>query len=116
MMPPLTSPARPLNPVIWRLLLVVACVLVFSFALHAKVAVYEHSGPQASTSSKMWSNGARFESPVLTLAALLPWLAFLLPYILLFEASRRYHLAPVKVLRLPRQRCAHQFRRPPPAL
>jgi hypothetical protein len=37
-----------------------ACVLVFAFALHAKVAVYQQSAqPQTSTSAKLWLNGEK---------------------------------------------------------
>jgi len=114
-MPPLTSLAKPLNPATWRLLLVVACVLVFCFALHAKMAVYVHGKAQASTSSKMWPNETKSGPPSLTLAARLFWLAFLFPSILLSEALWRYHLSPVKVRQLRLQRYVHRFLRPPPA-
>lgn len=59
-MPPLTSPQRTLGVVCERLLLLAACVLVFAFALHAKVAVYEQSSqPQTSTSAKLWLTGEK---------------------------------------------------------
>ena len=59
-MPPLTDPDKPFSPTCWRLLLLAACVLVFVFALNAKVAVYHQSSePQTSTSAKLWLNGEK---------------------------------------------------------
>ena len=54
-MRPLTAPEKPLSPACLRFLPLVACVLVFAFAAHAKVSVYHQSTqPQTSTSAKLW--------------------------------------------------------------
>lgn len=115
-MPPLTTPARPLNPAIWRLLLVLACVLVFSFALNAKVAGYGQSGPEASTSSKLWAQDGKFETPDLSSMTTLLWLAAFLAAILLPGRSGRYQEEFVVAQAMRRQRYLHRFLRPPPAL
>jgi len=47
-----------LDSPIWRILLVFSCVLVFSFAFHAKVAGYHHPGHvDNATSAKLWLTG-----------------------------------------------------------
>jgi hypothetical protein len=77
-MPPLTAPDKPLSPVSWRLLLLVACVLVFAFALHAKVAVYHQSAsPQTSTSAKLWISGEKMSGQPLSPSVGLLWFAML---------------------------------------
>ncbi len=59
-----TSPREILCPIGWRLLLPAICVLVFVFALHAKLAVYHQSSqPQTSTSDKLWLNGEKATVP-----------------------------------------------------
>jgi len=115
-MPPLTSPDKPLNSLFWRLLLLLACVLVFSFALHAKVAVYGHIQPQPSTSSKMWMNGTRFEVPDLTSSAVLLWLAVLSIPLFYRKSAGRFEAAPVALAREPsrREQYLRRFLRPPP--
>jgi hypothetical protein len=115
-MPPLTSPDRPLNPVLWRVLLVLACVLVFSFALHAKVAVYDHgSRPQPSTSSKLWLTGLRTDLPSTTSLISLFWLATFLTGLISWWSEQRYHAVSETVAReLRRQQYLHRFLRPPP--
>ena len=58
----------------WRWLLLLACALVFLFALHAKVGVYDHARTPAvhtSTSARLWLNGEKLQQhsgvPVLPL-------------------------------------------------
>src|SRR5215472_3114277 len=115
-MPPLTSLDRPLNPVFWRVLLLLACVLVFSFALHAKVAVYDHgSQPQPSTSSKLWIAGLKPELPSATSLFSLFWFATFLVCLISWRLEQRYHADRVIVAReLRRQQYLHRFLRPPP--
>jgi hypothetical protein len=115
-MPPLTSPDRPLNPVFWRILLLLACVLVFSFALHAKVAVYDHgSQPQPSTSSKLWLTGLKIELPTTASLFSLFWLAAFLTSAIYCQMEPRYHAVCETVARESRrQRYLHRFLRPPP--
>jgi hypothetical protein len=115
-MPPLTSPERPLNPVFWRILLLLACVLVFSFALHAKVAVYDHgTRPQSSTSSKLWLMGVKTELPSTTSLFPLFWLTAFLTGLISWRSEQRYHLVSETVAReLRRQQYLHRFLRPPP--
>src|ERR1017187_2092069 len=56
----LTLPEKMLSPVGWRHLLLAACVLVFAFALHAKVSVYQQGTHiDTSTSSNLWRTGGR---------------------------------------------------------
>ena len=115
-MPPLTSPDRPLNPVFWRILLLLACVLVFCFALHAKTAVYEHgSHPQASTSSKLWMTGFKTQLPAATPLAPLLWFAAFLTCLIYRQRERRYHaVCETAAPELRRQQYLHRFLRPPP--
>ena len=115
-MPPLTAPDRPLNPVFWRILLLLACVLVFSFALHAKVAVYDHgSQPQPSTSSKLWLTGLKSEASSTTSFASLLWLAAFLICLISWQFEQRYHaVCETVVCELRRQQYLHRFLRPPP--
>jgi hypothetical protein len=114
-MPPFTSPDRPLSQVCWRLLLVLACLLVFGFALHAKVAVYGHSvHPHASTASKLWLDGKKldFQSPSLT-SVLFCLAAILLAFPQQFELRRSVHhtTPPASALNW---EYLHRFLRPPP--
>src|SRR6516162_2733480 len=114
-MPPFTSPDRPLRPVCWRLLLVLACLLVFCFALHAKVAIYGHSvQPHASTASKLWLDGKKLDvqSPSLTFV-LLCLTPILLAVRQQFELRRFVHhtTPPASALNW---RYLHRFLRPPP--
>ena len=75
-MPPLTTPDRPLNPRVWRVMLLLACVLVFAFALHAKLGMYvAGSQPDASTASKLWTDAAKWQPPPINPSAALMWLA-----------------------------------------
>ena len=116
-MPPLTTPDRPLNPWVWRVMLLLACVLVFSFALHAKLGVYETgSRPETSTSSKLWTDGAKWHPVSAVPSATLIWLAVFLSSLLCAEQVRRYVAAPGVIAREQRNRqYLHRFLRPPPA-
>lgn len=115
-MPPLTTPDRPLKPAYWRLLLMLACGLVFSFALHAKVAVYGHSQPQASTASRLWVSGAKFESPTTAPSPVLFWLAAILICLLGWLNSHRLVVAPVApTCEQRRRQYLHRCLRPPPS-
>ena len=115
-MPPWTDPDKPLSPTWWRLLLVAACVLVFTFALNAKVAVYQQSPqPQTSTSAKLWLNGERTEMPpsfpgflVLCFAALVCSLVSKGRETWQVVAYRTWVPAPAS------QHYLHRFLRPPP--
>jgi hypothetical protein len=49
---------------LWRALLLALCGLVFFFALHAKIAVYNGGAPvkaTPSTASKLWVNGQKMQ-------------------------------------------------------
>jgi hypothetical protein len=113
-MPPLTSPDRALSPACWRLLLVVACVLVFGFALHAKVAVYGHTAqPHASTASKLWVDGKKVDFDLPRVSSVLFYLAaLLLVFSQQFEHRPYVHNA-IPASALNRQ-YLHRFLRPPP--
>jgi hypothetical protein len=115
-MPPLTSPDKPLNPVFWRILMVLACVLVFSFALHAKVAVYSGaSHPQPSTSSKLWLNGEKLQPLTAVPTVTLAWLATFLISLLCWQNIRSCKEAPAPDVREQgRQQYLSRFLRPPP--
>ena len=115
-MPPLTAPDRPLNSVFWRILLLLACVLVFSFALHAKVAVYDHgSQPQPSTSSKLWLTGLKSEVSSTASFASLLWLAAFLICLISWQFEQRYHaVCETVVYELRRRHYLHRFLRAPP--
>jgi hypothetical protein len=81
-MPPLTSPGKPLNPVLRRVLLLLAIVLVFSFALHAKLAMYGQSvQPHPSTSSKLWLSSSKLEMLTVPTLPLLVFAAFLTAFL-----------------------------------
>ena len=115
-MPPLTSPDRKLNPVVWHMLLVLACVLVFSFALHAKLAVYGQAQLHPSTSSKLWLSGAKFEPAATMPTPALLWLAAFVTCWFGWHNGTRWVTAPVAVAReQSRRQYLHRFLRPPPA-
>jgi hypothetical protein len=115
-MPPLTSPDKPLSPACWRLLLLTACVLVFTFALHAKVVVYHQSTqPQTSTSTKLWVSVEKMASQPPSVSGSALWLAAFIVWLL----SPRPELRLAVVDRTPgivraRQLYLHRFLRPPP--
>ena len=114
-MSPLTSPEKTLSPVGWRLLLLAACMLVFAFALHAKVSVYQQgSHIDTSTSSKLWLDGERQVSRPIS-QSLTVFCTFLLIYLLYKQSEGRYdavYRAPVPVQLS--QLYLHRFLRPPP--
>jgi hypothetical protein len=115
-MPPFTSPDKPLSPSCWRLLLLTACVLVFAFALHAKVAVYHQSTqPQTSTSAKLWVNLQKLASQPPSVRGSALWLAAFIVW--LFSPRPELRLAVVDrtpaIVRA-RQLYLHRFLRPPP--
>ena len=101
------------------LLIVLAAVVVFLFALHAKTGVYG-SGTSgkvtSSTSAKMWLNGQRAEvEPTAQAGALLIWFAILFIHYLhlhrQFGAQTLFRApAPVRLSLLHWRRCL----RPPP--
>jgi hypothetical protein len=115
-MPPLTSPEKTLSPACWRLLLLAACVLVFAFALHAKVSVYQQGGHvDTSTSSKLWLDGDRQVSQPICQSLTVVWLASVLIYLLYKQSERRYdavYRTPARVQLS--QLYLHRFLRPPP--
>jgi hypothetical protein len=115
-MSPRTPPDRRLSTGVWRILLLLACVLVFSFALHAKVAVYDHgTQPQPSTSSKLWLSGLKTESPASSSVFSLFWFAAFLICLISWQAARRYYAVCETVApELRRQRHLRRFLRPPP--
>jgi hypothetical protein len=98
----------------WRLLLLASCVLVFSFAFHAKVSVYQHpTHVDGSTSSKLWLNGEKPQAISSSLPAI--WLFAFLASLVFRQVQTAYESAyrapaPVYVGRLYLQR----FLRPPP--
>ena len=88
-MPCLIAPDKFFGPACWRLLLLVACVLVFAFALHAKVSVYQQGGHiDTSTSSKLWLDGDRQVSQPISQSLTVLWLASLLIYFLHKQSER----------------------------
>jgi hypothetical protein len=110
----LARPDKPLNSALWRFLLVAACVLVFSFAVHAKVAVYGQSQPQPSTSSKLWANGVKFETPVTNSTPSVLWIAIFLAYLMCESQSSRHYVSSVVVREQRLDHYLDRFLRPPP--
>src|SRR5271157_3355578 len=113
-MSPLTSPEKTLSPACWRLLLLAACMLVFAFALHAKVSVYRQgSHIDTSTSSKLWLDGDRHVSQPISRSLTVVWTSLL---ICIYKQSEgRYDAvyrmpAPLQLSRL----YLYRFLRPPP--
>jgi len=101
----------------WRILLVFSCVLVFSFAFHAKIAAYYHPAQlDSSTSSKLWLTGDKAETrtPLSDSTALwfVAWVVVLPVAPSLFhryqERRRRPVPSPVNLLDL------RHYLRPPP--
>ena len=114
-MSPLTSPEKTLGPAYWRLLLLGACMLVFAFALHAKVSVYQRGNHiDTSTSSKLWLDGQRQVLRPIS-QSLTAFFSFFLIYFLYKRSKGRYdavYRAPVPVQLS--QLYLHRFLRPPP--
>ncbi len=99
----------------WRFLLLACCVLVFLFALHAKVSVYQQNHIDTSTSSKLWLSGEKHEPPPLSTGVTLSWFAAALVFFLHSQSERRYDAvcrAPAPAS--PSQLYLHRFLRPPP--
>jgi hypothetical protein len=115
-MPPLTSPNRQLNPVLWRILLLLACMLVFSFALHAKLAVYgQTTGPHPSTSSKLWLNAEKLQPQSVAPAATVFFLAALLPGLFVPRTPTNHQtVAEAALVSQDRLFFQRRFLRPPP--
>jgi len=99
-----------------RILLVLSCVLVFSFAFHAKVAVYHDPGHlDGSTASKMWPASGKLESGVLAPGLAAFWLLALLVLLLCLPAQRRLAIVRRPPIFVARQAYfAKRFQRPPP--
>jgi Na+/proline symporter len=115
-MSPLTAPGRTLKPWMWRVMLLLACVLVFSFALHAKLGVYASgSRLDPSVASKLWTNDAKWQpSPVVPTGTLI-WLAVFLSSLLCIHQVRRYVTAEAAIVcEQYRHQYLHRFLRPPP--
>ena len=115
-MPPLTSPEKPLSPACWRFLLLVACVLVFAFAVHAKVSVYHQSTqPQTPTSAKLWLNAEKTTGQPLAPSVSVLWFATLLFWVFSSRYESRFAV-PVcdPVVVRARQHFLQRFLRPPP--
>lgn len=100
----------------WRLLLVLSCVLVFSFAFHAKIAAYYHPGHvDTSTSSKLWMNGDKAEpgTPLSdgTVLWFVAWVALLVSSAFFYRQQKhrdRPATSPINLLNL------RLYLRPPP--
>ncbi len=108
-----------MNPMCWRTLLLVACVLVFAFALHAKLAVYGNATqPRASTASKLWLSGGKLQeqTPVAPATTVFWLAAFLIIYAIDRRPTLRYQAAREDVPQSRRsQMYLHRFLRPPPS-
>lgn len=107
------------NKTLWHATLLWLCALVFFFALHAKLAVYNGSAPvkaTPSTASKLWVSGQKMEShtPQPT-GVILFWIAFTCLFGLYLHRQPKLRSVvltpPPNDLRL---RHLHRFLRPPP--
>src|SRR5580692_2173351 len=115
-MPPLTAPEKPLSPACWRFLLLIACVLVFAFAVQAKVSVYHQSTqPQTSTSAKLWLNAEKTTGQPLAPSVSALWFATLLfgAFSPRYESRAAVLVCDPAVVRA-RQHFLQRFLRPPP--
>lgn len=104
---------------LWRVTLLGLCALVFFFALHAKIAVYNGGAPAKatpSTASKLWISGQKMEAQTLQSAGVvLFWIAFTCLFSLLLH--REHKVRSVVLVPPPndvRLRHLHRFLRPPP--
>ena len=103
----------------WRTPMLGLCGLVFFFALHAKIAVYNGGTPvkvTPSTASKLWLNGQKLQIPsVDSSSGALFWMRALCLWGLHLQQERRVQRAlltpPPSNLAL---RHLHPFLRPPP--
>jgi len=99
-----------------RFLLLLSCVLVFSFAFHAKVAIYHHPGHvDGSTASKMWPTSGKIESAVSGAELTVFWLFAFLLLVVCAPTQRRYAIMRRSPVRLANQEShSGRFQRPPP--
>ena len=107
------------NETLWRATLLWLCSLVFFFALHAKLAVYNGDAPAKvtpSTASKLWVSSQKMESQTLESAGVvLFWIAFTSLFSLYLHREPRVQsvfVTPPPTL-FP-QRHLRRFLRPPP--
>ncbi len=115
-MPPLTSPEKTLDRASWRFLLLAACVLVFAFSLHAKVAIYHQAAqPETSTSAKLWVDGEKVAIPQVSLSISVVWFAALIFWLFTQRPIVRVAVADRNpgMVRAP-QLFLRRFLRPPP--
>ena len=100
----------------WRTLLLVACALVFVFALHAKVAVYwQATQPHASTSSKLSLNGEKLQPQAVGPVISIFWLAAFVVCLFNRQPELRYQAVYETAAPPPREHLyLHRFLRPPP--
>ena len=103
----------------WRTLMLGLCGLVFFFALHAKVAVYNDGIPvkaTSSTASKLWINGQKMQvRSVDSGPTALFWVALLCLFGLYLQ--RVGHVQSITLTALPNDlalRYRRCFLRPPP--
>jgi hypothetical protein len=109
------------NRTLRRTLLLAVCVLVFLFALRAKVAVYNGNAPAKvtpTTSAKLWLSGQKMEVQSLdSSTAIWFWLALLSLFTLVLHRESIAQVASRSPL--PSNvslRYLHRFLRPPPFL
>lgn len=75
----------------WRFLLLACCVLVFLFALHAKVSVYQQNNHvDTSTSSKLWLSGERHEPQPASASVTVFWFAAVIVFFFGVHSERGY--------------------------
>ena len=112
----LTVDREPSHTPCSRWLLLGCCLLVFLFALHAKVSVYQQSRPlDAATSSKLWLDGVRHELPPVPARVAPFWLTTIILLLVNQQPERRYRAAcPMPALATLSQLYLHRFLRPPP--
>ena len=79
----------PLQMACWRFLLLACCVLVFLFALHAKVSVYQQQHVDTSTSSKLWVSCERHELQPAPTSVTLFWFTAVLVFLLYCQSEPR---------------------------
>jgi hypothetical protein len=104
---------------LWRATLLWLCALVFFFALHAKVAVYNNGTPAKvtpSTASKLWLSGQKMEAQAPQSTGLvLFWIAFSCLFSLNLHRAPKVRSAIARPLPNDlRLRHLHRFLRPPP--
>ena len=109
------------NGRLWRTPMLALCGLVFFFALHAKIAVYNGGAPlkvTPSTASKLWVSGQKLQLPAVdSSSSAIFWMTVLCLWGLYLQRERRVQRA----FLTPRPnnltlRHLHPFLRPPPVL